>query len=307
MAAPFGIDPMPLLTERAEIWSYGRNGRLSCGGTTRLLAAADDWIAVSLTRKDDEDLVPAWIDCDFGWSAVERAVARRPAADLVDRGRLLGLPVARLAERTASAPSVARRIVDAPPLDRAPVIVDLSSLWAGPLCTRLLHDRGARVIKVESTTRPDGARRGPAAFFERMHHGKQFVSVDFTPDDLRPLLLDADVVVEGSRPRALEQLGIDALDVLERGPRVWLSITGHGRDEPQREWVGFGDDAAVAGGLVARDDSQEPCFLGDAIADPLTGIAGAVAVLDALEAGGRWLIDCNLSGVAAFVAGYDGQ
>jgi hypothetical protein len=42
--------------------------------------------------------------------------------------------------------------------------------------------------------------------------------------------------------------------------------------------------------------------MGDAIADPLTGIAGALAVLDALDAGGRWLIDCNLAGVAAYVS-----
>jgi hypothetical protein len=42
--------------------------------------------------------------------------------------------------------------------------------------------------------------------------------------------------------------------------------------------------------------------MGDAIADPLTGMAGAVAVLDALRRGGRWLIDCNLAGVAAYVA-----
>jgi hypothetical protein len=44
-----------------------------------------------------------------------------------------------------------------------------------------------------------------------------------------------------------------------------------------------------------------PCFVGDAIADPLTGVAGAVAVLDALKHGGRRLIDCNLAGVAASV------
>ncbi|MEY2460795.1 MAG: hypothetical protein QOG30_2625, partial [Acidimicrobiaceae bacterium] len=84
--------------------------------------------------------------------------------------------------------------------------------------------------------------------------------------------------------------------------RVWLSITGHGRGDSQRNWVGFGDDAAVAGGLVGWWEGA-PCFMGDAIADPLTGIAGAGAVLDALREGGRWLIDCNLAGVAAYVAG----
>ena len=303
LAKPLAIDPFPLLTERAEIWSYARNGRVSCGGATRLLRTADGWVAASLTRADDEALVPAWIGCGFAWPAIERVVATRAATDVVDRGRLLGLPVARLGERAATSPWCATALGDAEPLDRQPVVVDLSSLWAGPLCTRLLHERGARVLKVESTSRPDGARRGPAAFFELMHRGKEFVSIDFTAANLLPLLLEADVVVEGSRPRALEQLGADAREVVERGPRVWLSITGHGRTEPQRDWVGFGDDTAVAGGLVADGGDGTPCFLGDAVADPLTGIAGAVAVLDALDRGGRWMLDCNLSGVAAYVAG----
>ena len=303
LAAPLGVDPLPRLTERAEIWSYGRNGRTSCGGATRLLRTADDWIAVSITRPDDEDLVPAWIGCAFDWSVVETTVATRAADELVDRGRLLGLPVSRLGERTATEPWTAERLGDAAPLHRSPVVVDLSSLWAGPLCTRLLADRGARVVKVESRTRPDGARRGPVEFFDRMHHGKELVSIDFTRDQVLRLLSTANVVVEASRPRALEQLGIDARQLVTSGPRVWLSITGHGRTEPERNWVGFGDDTAVAGGLVVYDDDNQPCFLGDAIADPLTGIAAARAIEHALDAGGRWLIDCNLSGVAAYVAG----
>jgi hypothetical protein len=302
LGAPLGVDAMSLLTERAGIWSYTRNGRVSCGGATRLLETADGWIALSLTRPDDEDLVPAWIGCEPAWPAIETAALRHASAELVHQGRLLGLPIAALGERATGPLFVSTRLGDAAPLATAPVVVDLSSLWAGPLCTRLLRAAGARVIKVESKTRPDGARRGPAAFFELMHAGKEFVSIDFTRDALHELLLSADVVVEGSRPRALEQLGIDARVVVETGPRVWLSITGHGRDEPERNWVGFGDDAAVAGGLAAWWNGT-PCFIGDAIADPLTGIAGAVAVLDALHEGGRWLIDCNLAGVAAHVAG----
>ena len=303
LAAPLGIDPMPRLTERAELWSYGRNGRTSCAGATRLLRAEDGWIAASITRPDDEDLVPAWLGCDFEWAAIERAISTRSARHAVDQGRLLGLPVARLGERRTTLPWTRTELGDVAPLDRPPVVVDLSSLWAGPLCTRILCDRGARVIKVESRTRPDGARRGPVEFFERMHHDKEFVTIDFTADAVSQLLHQADVVVEGSRPRALEQLGVDARDVLATGPRVWLSITGHGRNDPERNWVGFGDDAAVAGGLVAYDDSKQPCFLGDAIADPLTGIAAASAVTEALEDGGRWLIDCNLASVAAYIAG----
>lgn len=303
LGEPLGVDVLPLVTERAEIWSYSRNGRISCGGATRLLRTADGWMALSLARPDDEDLVPAWIDSTADWESIEARVASAASEDLVARGRLLGLPVAALSERAAPPePSLAEHVGAAPPLDRSPVVVDLSSLWAGPLCTQLLRARDARVVKVEARTRPDGARRGPAEFFERMNGGKEQVTVEFTSSALLELIASADVVVESSRPRALEQLGIDARELLTSGPRVWLSITAHGRTSPQRDWVGFGDDAAVAGGLVAwwRDT---PCFLGDAIADPLTGVAAATAVAAALDAGGRWLIDCNLSGVAAYVAG----
>ena len=64
----------------------------------------------------------------------------------------------------------------------------------------------------------------------------------------------------------------------------------------------FGDDAAVAGGLVAYDASREPCFFADAVADPLTGLVAARAVLDRLRDGGRWLLDISLAGVASSVA-----
>ncbi len=113
----------------------------------------------------------------------------------------------------------------------------------------------------------------------------------------------ADVVITGSRPRALEQLGLALDDRVGRGrPRVWLSITGYGRSGPSGQRVAFGDDAAVAGGLVARDDLG-PCFCADAIADPLCGLASAVAVLDALEAGGTWVLDASMADIAGGLAG----
>jgi crotonobetainyl-CoA:carnitine CoA-transferase CaiB-like acyl-CoA transferase len=204
------------------------------------------------------------------------------------------------------------------------LVIDLSSLWAGPLCTHLLQLAGARVVKVESRHRPDGARNGPRAFFDLLHGGQESLAIDFGDEDgrvaLRGLIAAADVVVEASRPRALEQLGVFAERVLGRagvaganpgaapppvaGPKVWLSITGYGRQAPGREKVAFGDDAAVAGGLVARDRNG-PSFLADAVADPCAGILSAVAVLEALTTGRRWLLDVSLRGVAAHLAGSD--
>jgi hypothetical protein len=84
-------------------------------------------------------------------------------------------------------------------------------------------------------------------------------------------------------------------------PRVWLSITGHGRAEPHGRRVAFGDDAAVAGGLVAWDGDR-PCFVADAAPDPAAGLLAATAVVDRLLAGGRWLVDVALSRTAALLA-----
>ena len=130
LGQPLGIDAMELLTERAAIWSYSRNGRISCGGATRLMATADGWIALSLTRADDEDLVPAWIGSAPCWDDIQNRVASRSSLELVDRGRLLGLPIAALGERAAGPTVQSARLGDADPLDSPPVVVDLSSLWA---------------------------------------------------------------------------------------------------------------------------------------------------------------------------------
>jgi hypothetical protein len=310
------VDPLALLGERAAIAALSRNGTTSSGGATRLLPGFEgSWVAVSLARAEDVELVPAWLEVappsGDPWPVVADAVARRDSVALVERGRLLGLPVAVLPPSFSEgrAPVVRTEVgggVDLRPL-RETTVVDLSSLWAGPLCASLLADAGADVIKVESATRPDGARQGPTAFFDLLNGRKRSVTLDLPGGEgeqrLAELLATADVVIEASRPRALEQMGIDPRDVQSTGrPCVWASITGYGRRAPERDWVAFGDDAAVAGGLVAWDDDG-PVFCGDAIADPTTGLFAAAAVVDALSRGGSWMLDVSLAAVAAHLAG----
>jgi hypothetical protein len=303
LGEPLGVDPVPLLAERALDAGFLRSGAVTCGGAGRLVPAADGWIVANLARTEDLESVSAWLEVDAPasnpWPVLEATVPDRPTAELIARAELLGLPVAALGEvEPPATPMAATPVAPMAPIGRPAVVVDLSSLWAGPLCTRLLADHGAHVIKVESATRPDGARRGPRAFFERLHAGKELRTIDFGGPELAELVATADVIVEASRPRALRQLGILAEEVR---PPVWLSITGHGRASNR---VAFGDDAAVAGGLVAWDEVG-PCFAVDAVADPLTGVASAAAVLHALSAGGRWMIDASMAAVAAWVAGED--
>lgn len=300
------LDGPALLGERAAITGHQRQGEVSCGGASRLLRTLDGWIAVSLARDEDHASVPAWLEADVDGRdplAVERCVERRPSAQLLERAALLGLACGALGETDEGAvPTVERGAAPAVQSLRDIIVVDLSSLWAGPLCGQLLAAAGARVIKVESTQRPDGARLGPRAFFDLLHAGKESIALDLTSASGRRTLgavcARADVVIEGSRPRALAQLGVDA----HLAPaRVWLSVTGHGRRQPMR--VGFGDDAAVAGGLVAVD-GDGPVFAADAAADPIAGLLGAVAVLDRLAAGGKWLVDLSLSAAAAMAVSY---
>ena len=135
-----------------------------------------------------------------------------------------------------------------------------------------------------------------------MNDGKDEAVVDLA--ELPRILAQADVVIEASRPRALQQLGIVAEAILggQDGPAVWVSITGHGRGGEGALRVAFGDDAAVGGGLVVWDQDG-PCFCADAIADPLSGIVAAAASLAALRSGRRWLLDVSMSAVASHFAG----
>lgn len=317
------LDPLALLGERAAIAGLHRNGTRSCGGATRLLRARDGWMAVTLARPDDVELVPAWLELELSprgdpWPVIERVLRERAAAEILERGLLVGLPLAVLPARPprpsppaplANLPLTAQRVGDHPPTPELVdvVVIDMSGLWAGPLCGSLLALAGAEVIKLESTRRPDGARRGPGRFFDLLNAGKQSVALDFTSrpgrQALHGMIERADVVIEGSRPRAVEQLGVDAEASVRRDrPRIWVAITGHGRTGSGRDRVAFGDDAAVAGGLVVWDGS-EPCFCADAVADPVAGLVAATACLDALAVGGRWILDVALAGVAADLSG----
>lgn len=300
-----------LLAERAALVGFGPSGRTSCGGGTRLVCAKDGRLAVSLARDDDVDLVPAWLGIGHvppgsHWEVVESAVVDRSASDLVDRAIELGLPCTRVGEATApSAPgggvSVSWRGAGRPRRLGSLLVVNLASLWAGPLAADVLARLGARVVTVESQERPDGSR-ATLGFFESLHGRTESVSLPFRTETgrrrLRDLVSAADVVIEGSRPRALAQLGIDVEEHVRDGERIWVSITAHGRHGAAGERVGFGDDAAAAGGLVGWIDG-EPTFLADAVADPLAGLTSAAAVVDLVEAGVGGIVDVALSRVAA--------
>ncbi len=314
------IDGGALLGERAALMGLTRNGRIAAGGSCRLLEAADGWLALNLARDDDWELLPAWLETEIqkdDWDSLANTLRECPLDECIERGRLLGLAVAPAPLEPVTAPwfrceyhtEHKARHVDA---SRSPLVVDLSSLWAGPLCTHLLQQLGARVIKVESSRRPDGARLGNPDFYDLLNAGKASVALDFSTAEgraqLQKLCARADIVIEASRPRALRQLGIDAERLIDANPGLtWVSITGYGRAEPMANWVAFGDDAAVAAGLSQRFQHchGEPVFCGDAIADPLTGLHAALAAWHSYRRGGGQLLALALRDVVAHCLAFD--
>jgi hypothetical protein len=308
------IDGAALLGERAAILGLRRRGTISPGGACRLLRTATGWIAINLPRPDDFALLPAWLgDAVHGdpWDFVAERVACRAARPLIERARLLGLAAAEAVPPPRRAPPWCRIERYGSPVRRgastAPLVVDLSSLWAGPLATHLLALAGACVVvKVESAHRPDGARRGPPAFYDLLNAGKLSVAVDLRSATdcarLRALIASSDIVLESARPRALAQLGIDARALVAAVPGLtWVSITGYGRTGRGANWIAFGDDAGVAAGLATTTGAAAgiPLFCADAIADPLAGMHAAIAAMASWQSGGGELIDIALRDVVA--------
>jgi alpha-methylacyl-CoA racemase len=132
-----------------------------------------------------------------------------------------------------------------PPLEGIRVL-DLSTLLPGPLCTLLLADAGAEVIKIERPGRGDEMRSyeprfgGDSANFALLNRGKRSVALDLKQSDDRTAFLElvatADVLVEQFRPGVMQRLRLDPAALARVNPRlVYCSITGYGQHGPLAE------------------------------------------------------------------------
>lgn len=300
------VDGPALLGERAAFTGMERNGDTSVGGSARFVQALDGPVVLNLPRPEDVESLPALVGQSVradDWTMIAEGIARLSCDHIVETATLLGIPAA--VSSSFPQPVVApdrllhrggpRTVVE------RPLVVDLTSLWAGPSAAGLLAEAGARVVKVEGAGRPDGARGGTPAFFDLLNHAKECVEIDFADADdrafLRRLLSAADLVLEGSRPRVMDQLGIDPHELAEAGVG-WLSISGYGRTGTAALRVGFGDDAAVAGGLWLRGDP--PNFVADAVADPIAGLTAAATGARMLAADRADVVEVPLARAAAW-------
>ena len=178
-------------------------------------------------------------------------------------------------------------------------VLDLSRVLAGPLCTMILGDMGASVLKVE---RPDGGDEtrgwgppfddgGESAYFLSVNRNKLSLVADLGDARDVALLLElaaeADVVVENFTAGTLERRGLDPAALLERNPRlVWCTISGFGR-ESTRPGYDFVVQAESGWMSITGEPGGQPMKHGIALVDVLAGKDAAISILGALVARGR--------------------
>jgi crotonobetainyl-CoA:carnitine CoA-transferase CaiB-like acyl-CoA transferase len=187
-----------------------------------------------------------------------------------------------------------------PPLDGLRVI-DASRVLAGPFCGQMLGDLGATVIKIEKPGSGDETRAwGPpfldnlSAYFLSCNRNKQAITLDLgCPEGValfHALVEKCDVVLENFRAPSAARLGLQPEKLLELNPRLILcSISGFGRTGPLSHQPGYDFAIQALSGLmhITGPADGPPYKVGVAIADMLTGLYAAIAILACLQARAR--------------------
>jgi len=173
-------------------------------------------------------------------------------------------------------------------------VLDLSRVLAGPLCTMMLGDLGAHIIKVERPGSGDDTRgwgppfddRGESAYYLSVNRNKLSIALDLDDATDRTVIArlaeGADVVVDNFKPGTLERRGIDPNRYLEANPHlIWCTITGFGPDSPR---VGYDLVVQAESGWMAitGEPSGDPMKVGVALADIIAGKDATIAILAAL-------------------------
>jgi crotonobetainyl-CoA:carnitine CoA-transferase CaiB-like acyl-CoA transferase len=180
------------------------------------------------------------------------------------------------------------------------LVLDLSRVLAGPFCTMLLGDLGARVLKIETpgegdTTRswgpPYDTASGLSAYFLSVNRNKESLALDLKSEagveSIRILSRRSDVLIENFAPGSLEKFGISLERLRRENPRlVTASVTGFGRVGPDSSSPGFDLLAQAGAGMMAITGTPEsgPTKVGVAVSDLAAGCYATVGILAALTA-----------------------
>lgn len=196
-------------------------------------------------------------------------------------------------------------------------VADFSRVLAGPLCTMMLAEAGARVVKIEEPKGDETRRWGPpflghvAGYFLAANRGKESVVLDLKTEEGRDvasrLIRRADVIVENFKPADRDRFGLTAERVRELNPRaVHCSIVGFDGDGPDASQPGYDLLAQAAGGLmsITGPADGDPMKVGVALSDVLTAHYAHGAILSALlgrERTGRGeSIEVSLAGATVY-------
>ncbi|GLX01584.1 CoA transferase [Microtetraspora sp. NBRC 16547] len=189
-----------------------------------------------------------------------------------------------------------------PPLSGVRVL-DLATLFAGPMAAMLLGDYGADVIKVEHPRKPDPSRgHGPDGLWWKMlGRNKRTITLDLSAPDGQDLLVelarDADVVIENFRPGTLERWNLSYDRLGAANPRLVLArVTGFGQFGPYARRPGFGTLAEAMSGFAAMTGEPDgpPTLPPFGLADGICALATAFAVMTALRSGRGQVVDLSI-------------
>jgi formyl-CoA transferase len=206
-------------------------------------------------------------------------------------------------------------------------VLDISRILAGPICTMILGDQGADVIKVERPGMGDDTRtwgppfsEGESAYYICCNRNKRSVVIDLKSPDgqelVRSLAKVSDVFVENFTPGLSERFGLDYETLRKINPQlVYASITAYGQNGPYVDRPGYDMVLSAVGGLmyITGEKDGNPCKVGVAITDVLTGTYASGAITSALlwrERSGKGqhldisLLDVQVSGLANIASNY---
>ncbi len=181
------------------------------------------------------------------------------------------------------------------PLDGL-LVVDLTRVLAGPYCTLILYDLGARIIKVERPRIGDDSRHiGPflkekSAYFMSLNRGKESIALDLKDGADRNLfeeiLSKADILVENYRPGTMEKLGLGWDDLHKKFPRlIYAAASGFGHTGPYAEKPAYDMVVQAMGGVMSLTGrpGDPPVRVGTSIGDLAAGMFTAIGVQAALS------------------------
>ena len=175
-------------------------------------------------------------------------------------------------------------------------VLDFSHVLAGPMCTRLLADLGAEVLRVETSKRHDTPWRAPVdpevkrtLAYVMVHRGKKSITIDLKSqvgvDVARQLARVADVVVENFSAGVMKRLGLDFADLEKINPRlIFLSMSGYGHNGPRKDWTSMNTNLQAYSGMmtVTEEEENPPVAISNSWMDYVGGLHGCFSVVQAL-------------------------